>query len=98
MHDTHLLKSILKYLKDQEDLSARKLKRIFVSISEFGTLNKQHFLQHYKQAVCGTRWQELEVIAEVIPFGPELEITGLEFVQETEAPKSEICKLKENPA
>ncbi|MDD5408807.1 MAG: hypothetical protein PHC71_01770 [Candidatus Omnitrophica bacterium] len=79
MHDTHLLKSILKYLKDQEDLSSRKIKKIFVSISEFGSLNKEHFLEHYKQAICGTEWQGLEAVVDVIPFGPELEITGLEF-------------------
>ena len=95
MHDTHLLKNILKYLEDQENLSSRKIRRIFVSISEFGSLNKEHFLEHYKQSVCGTRWQDLEVVLDVIPFGPELEITGLEFAKETEAIKSEICMFKE---
>jgi len=79
MHDTHLLKSILKYLEDQEDLSSRKIKKVYFSISEFGSLSKEHFLEHYKQAVCGSRWQNLEVAVNIIPFGPELEITGLEF-------------------
>ena len=81
MHDIHLLKSILKYLEDQEGLSSRKIKRIFISISEFGALSKEQFLAHYKQAVCGTKWEALEIAIDIIPFGPELEITGLEFVE-----------------
>ncbi|MDD5561812.1 MAG: hypothetical protein PHT50_06785 [Candidatus Omnitrophica bacterium] len=96
MHDTHLFKNILKYLEEQEELSSRKVKKIFVSISEFGALNKEHFLEHYKQAVSGSKWQDLEVAVNVIPFGPELEITGLEFKKETEAIKSEIRNFTEN--
>ncbi|MDP2044558.1 MAG: hypothetical protein Q8K15_05260, partial [Candidatus Omnitrophota bacterium] len=79
MHDTHLLKSILKYLEGQEGLSSRKIKKINVSISEFGALSKEHFLEHFKEAVRGTKWQALEITVNIIPFGAELEITGLEF-------------------
>lgn len=81
MHDTHLLKSILQYLETQEESSSRKIKKIYVSISEFGALSKEHFLEHYQQAVCGTRFQGLEIAINTIPFGPELEITDLEFVE-----------------
>ena len=87
MHDTHLLKSIFKYLENQEGLSSRKIKKVYLSISEFGSLNKEHFLEHYRRAVCGSRWQNLEVVVEIIPFGPELEITGLEFKREMEENK-----------
>jgi len=79
MHDTHLFKSILKYLEDQERLSSRKIKKVHLSISEFGSLSKEHLLEHFKEAVAGTRWQGLEVEVNIIPFGQELEITGLEF-------------------
>lgn len=79
MHDTHLLKSILKYLEDQEDLSSRKIKKMHLSISEFGALSKEHFLEHFKEAVRGTKWQALEIMVDIISFGPELEITALEF-------------------
>jgi len=84
MHDTHLLKNILKYFQDQEDSSSRKIKKVNFSLSEFGSLNKKHFLEHYQQAVNGTRFQGLEVTVDTIPFGPELEITGLEFAGEVE--------------
>lgn len=87
MHDTHLLKSILKYLEDQEGLSSRKIKKVHLSIPEFGSLSKEHFLEHYKQAVRGSRWQNLEITVSTIPFGPELEITALEFERETEEKK-----------
>jgi len=96
MHDTHLFKSIIFYLESQENKTSRKIKKVRICLSEFGSLNREHFLKHYSQAVCGTRWEGLEVVIHTIPFGPELEITGLEFVKETEASKSEICKLKEN--
>jgi len=87
MHDTHLLRNILKYFETQEKLSSRRIKKAYFSISEFGSLDKEHFLGHYKQATSGTRWQDLEIAVNIIPFGPELEITELEFAGETEADK-----------
>jgi Zn finger protein HypA/HybF involved in hydrogenase expression len=96
MHDTHLLRNIFKYFESQEKLSSRKIKRVHFSISEFGSLNKEHFLEHYKQATSGSKWQDIEIAVDSIPFGPELEITGLEFEVKMEADKSEICELKEN--
>ncbi len=79
MHDTHLLKSILKYFEDQEKTTSRKIKKAYFSISEFGSLSKEHFLEHYKHAASGTKWQALEIEVKVVPFGSELEITSLEF-------------------
>ena len=84
MHEAHLLKNILKYFEDQEKTTSRKIKKVYFSISEFGSLDKEHFLKHYQQAVYGTRFQGLEIAVNMIPFGPELEITGLELVGETE--------------
>jgi len=87
MHDTHLLKSILKYFEDQERLTSRRIKKVYFSISEFGSLSKRHFLEHYQQAVNGTKWQDTGTEINTIPFGPELEITKLEFAEEMEAGK-----------
>ena len=87
MHDTHILKSIFQYLELQEKSSSCKIRKVSISISEFGSLSREHFLEHFKQAALGTKWQELEVEAKLIPFGPELEISGLEFAEETEATK-----------
>ena len=81
MHDTHIFKSIITYLESQENKTSRKVKKVHICLSEFGSLNREHFLEHYKQAVCGTRWQNMEVVVNSIPFGPELEITDLEFVE-----------------
>jgi Zn finger protein HypA/HybF involved in hydrogenase expression len=94
MHDTHIFKSIIAYLEGQENKASRRIRKVHIRISEFGSLDKTHFLEHYKQAICGTKWQALEIEVDVIPFGPELEITGLEFIAETEVNKSEVCKLK----
>ncbi|PIQ86806.1 MAG: hypothetical protein COV73_04120 [Candidatus Omnitrophica bacterium CG11_big_fil_rev_8_21_14_0_20_43_6] len=81
MHDTHLLKNILRYFQEQEEAASRKLKKAHLSISEFGTLKKEHFLEHYQQAVCGTRFEGVEVVINMVAFGPELEITALEFAE-----------------
>ena len=94
MHDTHLFKSIISYLESQENKTSRKIKKVRICLSEFGSLNREHFLEHYSQAVCGTRWEGLEVVISTIPFGSELEITGLEFMGETEVNKIEIRKFK----
>ncbi len=79
MHDTHLLKNIFKYLEEQEKESSRRIKKIRVALSEFGSFSKEHFSEHYKEAVRGTKWEDLELEIGSIPFGPELEITGIEF-------------------
>lgn len=79
MHDTHLLKNILKYFEDQEKLTSRSIKKAYFSISEFGSLTKEHFLEHFSQAVKGSRFRDLKVVVNIIAFGPELEITKLEF-------------------
>jgi|GEM_PF-778933 len=80
MHDTHLFKSILKYLEDQEGSSSRRIRKVQLTISEFGGLSKEHLLEHFKDVVSNnSRWQGLEAEVRIIPFGPELEITGLEF-------------------
>lgn len=87
MHDTHLFKNILKYLEDQERSTSRRVKKVRLSISEFGSLSKEHLLEHFKEAIAGTRWRGLEVEIKTIPFGAELEITGLEFAKSTKGRK-----------
>ena len=88
MHDTHLLKSIFKYLEEQENLSSRKVKKVHLAISEFGSLSKEHLLEHFKEALSNnSRWKGLGVEVKIIPFGSELEITGLEFAEETKGRK-----------
>lgn len=81
MHDTHLLKNILRYFQEQEETASRRLKKAHLSISEFGSLKKEHFLEHYRQAVCGTRFEGVEINVNTVAFGPELEITELEFAE-----------------
>lgn len=84
MHDAYLVKNILKYFEERENAAMRKIRKVCFTISEFGNLSKEHFLEHYQQAVCGTRFQGLEITIKTIPFGPELEITGLEFAKGAE--------------
>ena len=79
MHETLLLKKIFQYLDKEEKLSAKKIKKIYVSISEFGGLSDDDFKEHYKKEAAGTKWESLEMEIKSVPYGAELEITRLEF-------------------
>jgi len=79
MHETRLLKNIFRYLDKEENLFSKRIKKIYISLSEFGGISEEHFRQHYKRGAVGTKWQSLELEIKRIPYGPELEITKLEF-------------------
>jgi len=79
MHESSLLKNILKYLEGQEQASSRGIRKIYVSLSLFGGIKKNHFLEHYKEMSAGTKWESLDIEVKEIPYGPELEITGIDF-------------------
>jgi Zn finger protein HypA/HybF involved in hydrogenase expression len=79
MHETHLIDNILGFLEKEERDSSRKIGKIYVSLSEFGGLSKEHFMEHYIDKTKGTRWEALEIEFNKVPCGPEMEITKIEF-------------------
>jgi len=79
MHETHLIEDILQYLEQEERLSSRRIKKIRISISEFGGISVEHFKEQYKKESQGTKWESLELEIKKIPYGRELEITRLDF-------------------
>jgi len=79
MHETHLIGNILRYLEEEEKRSRAKIEKIYVSISEFGGLTKEHFMEHFQEGAKGTKWGSLAIEFKDVPYGPELEITKLEF-------------------
>jgi Zn finger protein HypA/HybF involved in hydrogenase expression len=79
MHEAHLIKNIFQYLQKEEESCSGRIKRICISLSEFGSLNEDFLRRQYKKESIGTRWESLEIEIKRIPFGPELEITKLEF-------------------
>lgn len=79
MHNTYLIRNLLKYLETQEDETRRKIKKIHVTLSEFGAVPVRHFLAHFKEAVFGTRWSDMAVAVKKARFGPEFVITKIEF-------------------
>ena len=79
MHETDILESIFKYLQDREDASRRKIKKVYMTISEFGGMKEAHLKEHLKRLAAGTKWEALGVELIMIPFGPELEITKIDF-------------------
>jgi Zn finger protein HypA/HybF involved in hydrogenase expression len=81
MHNTHIMEDILRYLKQEEKQSGRKIKKIYISLSRFGTLTKEHFLQHFEAASADAWRQALKVEIKEIPFGKELEITRIDFIE-----------------
>ncbi|MFH1440491.1 MAG: hydrogenase/urease maturation nickel metallochaperone HypA [Candidatus Omnitrophota bacterium] len=79
MHETHLLENIFKYLEKEEQSSSKKIKKIYISFSEFGGISEEHFLEHFKKESKGTKWASLEIEIQKVPYGAELEITRLDF-------------------
>ena len=79
MHDTHLLKHIFQYLESEEKAASKRIKKVHISLSEFGSITKEHFMEHYREASGGTKWEEVERELSAVPYGPELEITKIEF-------------------
>jgi Zn finger protein HypA/HybF involved in hydrogenase expression len=79
VHETHLFNNILKYLEKEEKASSRTVSKICVALSEFGGLSENHFLEHFKEASARTRFAAIEIEITKIPYGPEFEITKIEF-------------------
>ncbi len=79
MHETILLKNIFHYLDKEERLTSRRIKKIYISLSEFGGISKEHLKEHYQRESAGTRWENLKISIRRLPCGPELEITKLDF-------------------
>ena len=48
MHEAHLLEKILKYFDSEEKSSSRRIKKAYLSLSEFGGINEGHFIEHYR--------------------------------------------------
>ncbi|MCM8763439.1 MAG: hydrogenase/urease maturation nickel metallochaperone HypA [Candidatus Omnitrophica bacterium] len=80
MHETHLIENIFRYLEDEEKDSCRRIKKVFVTISEFGGITEEHFREHYKAQSQGTRWESLDIEIKKIPYGKEFQITKIEFM------------------
>jgi Zn finger protein HypA/HybF involved in hydrogenase expression len=79
MHETLLIKNIFHYLDKEEKLSSKRIRKISISLSEFGGISEEHFKEHYRKESHGTKWEALKLEIKRIPYGPELEITKLDF-------------------
>lgn len=79
MHETHLIEKILKYFREEEKASSSRIKKAYISISEFGGISERRFREHYRENTGGTRWEHLDIEVKKIASGPELEITRLDF-------------------
>lgn len=79
MHETHIIKNIIKYFGQEEAKSSKKIKKVYVVISEFGNITPEHFMEHYKDESRGTKWEFVDLDIKKIPYGSELEITKLDL-------------------
>ena len=79
MHETHILENIFQYLDEEERSSSKRIRKVYISLSEFGGISEEHFKEQYKKHSIGTKWEPLEIEIKKITHGPELEITRLDF-------------------
>ncbi|MDD5439861.1 MAG: hydrogenase/urease maturation nickel metallochaperone HypA [Candidatus Omnitrophica bacterium] len=80
MHERGLVRGIFKYLDEEEAATGRRIKKIYVALSEFGSLTKEHFADHFRAEAHGTPHENTDLAIATVPFGPELEITKIDFV------------------
>ena len=81
MHETHLIKNIFGFLQNEEESSLKQINAITMNLSEFGSFSKDHFMEHFNDEAKGTKWGNIVVNVNTIPYGPELEITQIEYKQ-----------------
>jgi len=79
MHETHIIKNIFRYFAQEETRVSQEIKKVCFSLSEFGSITPEHFLEHYRDESRGTKWESIELEVKKIPYGPELAITKIEF-------------------
>ena len=79
MHEAHLFQNLVRYLEEEEKASNKKIRKISVNLSGFAGLSKEHFLSHFGEASGNSRFKDIEIGFKEIPYGPEFEITELEY-------------------
>ncbi|MCG8432178.1 MAG: hypothetical protein MJA29_13535 [Candidatus Omnitrophica bacterium] len=79
MHESHLFRNLLSYLDTEQQTSSKKIRKIRVTLSEFGGITPGHFLGHFRDASHGTSWEKLDIEISRIPYGPEMEITKIYY-------------------
>lgn len=79
MHESHLLRNIFQYLDKEEKASSKRIIKIHISLSGFGGISEEYIKEYYKKESAGTKWEGLQMEITKVPYGPELEITKLEF-------------------
>jgi len=79
MHETHLFNHLFKYLAQEEKQAKRKISKIYVTLSEFGGMDKEHFLEHFQQACPGKKWLEVEIEFKTVTHGTEFQISRIDF-------------------
>jgi Zn finger protein HypA/HybF involved in hydrogenase expression len=82
MHETHLFKHLLTYLKKEEEERGKALVKVYVSLSVLGGLSSEHFLAHFGDVARGTPWESLEFEFSHVAYGSEFEITRLDFTNQ----------------
>lgn len=81
MHETRIMEGIFNYLNQEEKVSGKIIKKIYISLSRFGALTGEHFLQHFRSESVLAGRHALEVEIKEIPFGKELEITRIDYME-----------------
>jgi Zn finger protein HypA/HybF involved in hydrogenase expression len=79
MHETHLFKHIPAFLAQEEEKSGKKVKTLYATISEFGSFKEPQVHEHVKDALKSSKWEGMNLVVITIPFGPDFEITKIEF-------------------
>ena len=79
MHEIHLVKKLFAHLKEEEEHSHRKVKTVYVRISEFGSIKGGHLKESFSRECAGTPFEKVSLNIETVPYGTEMDIVNIDF-------------------
>ena len=71
---------MLKAVEDvQRTHKMRPVRKITIELSEFSSVNEEHFKFHFLEATKGTDFEKIELEFLKVPFGPEAQLVQVTF-------------------
>lgn len=80
MHESFLIQNMFKIVEDvARDNGSKPVEAITVELSEFGSMDEDHFRFHFDEVIKGTVWQKVKLDIQKVPFGEEAKLVSVRF-------------------
>ncbi|HAJ56457.1 MAG TPA: hypothetical protein DCL35_01660 [Candidatus Omnitrophica bacterium] len=80
MHETSLIKDMLATVRQmREEKKDSPVKKVTVELSEFGSMDEEHFRFHFDEETRGTELQGLGLEIKKVPIGADAKLVSITF-------------------